>query len=226
MAKGTSLRDEIRQERLKGLEGKSFSYKLKYYVYYYKFHVLTAVILLLLAGAFIKSVLNQKENALSLALINANQAVDYEEWITEYSKLMGITDKQEMSIDYSYTFSNELYGYQTEQKFFVATAAGNIDAIIAPKTYFDKYAMVGYMVDLSKLLDESYLEENKELLHEVTLDEESGGVTEVAGVDVSDAIKIKEEEWYSNIEEPLYFGIVVESKNMEEAFKLLKYLQK
>lgn len=249
MSKGNSLREEIRLERLKGLKNKPFSYKLKYYIDYYKYHVLSAAVIVLIAFLLVKSIVNQKETVLSVALINCNQEANYDEWIDNYASLVGIKDNQDMSIDYTYAFFDEAYAYQMKQKFYVTSAAGKVDVVIAPKSYFDEYAKVGYMADLSGLLSEDELNANAKLLYEMNFkDEETeykegdevksekyresedkikiGEHKEIVGVDISNAAQIKDGQWYDYLEEPLYLGICAAGENKEQGVELLKYLQK
>lgn len=162
MAKGDSIKGEIRLEQKKALEGKSLGYKLKYFLHYYKFSLVAVIIVLIIVCSLVKTIASYKTNVLGIALINANEDVNYNEFISEYEKVAGIGKKEEMSIDASYNFrGDDGLDMQLEQKLFVSVAADQVDVIIAPKTYFDKYAE-GYglsgiaLKDISSIIRDSW----------------------------------------------------------------------
>lgn len=226
MSKANSLREEIRLQQKASLEGKPFSYKAKYFVQYYKVHVLVALAFIVFVCSLVKAVTGHKDNALSVVLINANPDFDFDAYIDEYASIVGIDEKHDMSMDASYYMGDNMNNYQEEQRFFIATAAGKIDVVIAPKTYFEKYALVGYMSNLTWIMSEDELAAYDGLILEVQQDEEHGGELEMSGVDVTNMKAVVDNEWFKYVDEPIYLGIPVETENPEQAIAFLAYLQK
>ena len=101
MKETKSLRDEIKEERSRLLEGKSTGYKIKYYVYYYKWYALGIVAALILIGSVIHSIRTNKDSALGVALINAAYDVDFDVVGAEFESYAEIDDKHRAELDSS-----------------------------------------------------------------------------------------------------------------------------
>ena len=223
--KGNSLKDEIKISRMEGLQGKSNWYKFKYYVYYYKIPVIVGIGVLVFLISLVHSIVTAKDTVLSVALLNANQEVDYSLFLDEYFQTTDYdAGKTEMRIDASYCFYDNYSNYQNEQRFFVATAAEQIDVVIGSKEIFEKYADMGYFIDLSKLMDADTYSKYSDMAHTTSLTEEYGGNTEVSGLDITNWDCISKLKWYEGGDEPVYIGIVCESKNKEQAIDFINYL--
>ena len=223
--KGNSLKDEIKISRMEGLQGKSNWYKFKYYVYYYKIPVIVGIGVLGFLISLVHSIVTAKDTVLSVALLNANQEVDYSLFLDEYFQTTDYdAGKTEMRIDASYCFYDNYSNYQNEQRFFVATAAEQIDVVIGSKEIFEKYADMGYFIDLSKLMDADTYSKYSDMAHTTSLTEEYGGNTEVSGLDITNWDCISKLKWYEGSDEPVYIGIVCESKNKEQAIDFINYL--
>ena len=224
--KGNSLKDEIKISRMEGLQGKSNWYKFKYYVYYYKIPVLVGIGVLVFLISLVHSIVTAKDTVLSVALLNANQEVEYSLFMDEYFQTTDYdAGKTEMRIDASYCFYDNYSNYQNEQRFFVATAAEQIDVVIGSKEIFEKYADMGYFIDLSKLMDADTYSKYSDMAHTTSLTEEYGGNTEVSGLDITNWDCISKLKWYEGSDEPVYIGIVCESKNKEQAIDFINYLR-
>lgn len=224
--KGNSLKDEIKISRMEGLQGKSNWYKFKYYVYYYKIPVIVGIGVLVFLISLVHSIVTAKDTVLSVALLNANQEVDYSLFLDEYFQTTDYdAGKTEMRIDASYCFYDNYSNYQNEQRFFVATAAEQIDVVIGSKEIFEKYADMGYFIDLSKLMDADTYSKYSDMAHTTSLTEEYGGNTEVSGLDITNWDCISKLKWYEGSDEPVYIGIVCESKNKEQAIDFINYLR-
>ena len=224
--KGNSLKDEIKISRMEGLQGKSNWYKFKYYVYYYKIPVIVGIGVLVFLISLVHSIVTAKDTVLSVALLNANQEVDYSFFMDEYFQTTDYdARKTEMRIDASYCFYDNYSNYQNEQRFFVATAAEQIDVVIGSKEIFEKYADMGYFIDLSKLMDADTYSKYSDRAHTTSLTEEYGGNTEVSGLDITNWDCISKLKWYEGSDEPVYIGIVCESKNKEQAIDFINYLR-
>ena len=175
--------------------------------------------------SLVHSIVTAKDTVLSVALLNANQEVDYSLFLDEYFQTTDYdAGKTEMRIDASYCFYDNYSNYQNEQRFFVATAAEQIDVVIGSKEIFEKYADMGYFIDLSKLMDADTYSKYSDRAHTTSLTEEYGGNTEVSGLDITNWDCISKLKWYEGSDEPVYIGIVCESKNKEQAIDFINYL--
>ena len=175
--------------------------------------------------SLVHSIVTAKDTVLSVALLNANQEVDYSLFLDEYFQTTDYdAGKTEMRIDASYCFYDNYSNYQNEQRFFVATAAEQIDVVIGSKEIFEKYADMGYFIDLSKLMDTDTYSKYSDMAHTTSLTEEYGGNTEVSGLDITNWDCISKLKWYEGSDEPVYIGIVCESKNKEQAIDFINYL--
>lgn len=226
MSEHNSLKEEIKQQQKQALKGKTLKDKIAYILFYYKKHIIIGIIVTCVVVSLVNRIITHKTNAMSLALVNCNREVDYESFVKQYFESTGLDDKYEMSVDPTYVMVNGRLDYQLEQKFFLATASGQIDVVIAPATFFDAFAKMGYMRDLSELLTDEELKEYESILHEVLLDDEHGGKAEISGLEVTNMKTVVRDGWYTECEEPVYFGIPIESENMKQALDFCAYIQK
>lgn len=225
MSTHNSLGEEVREQRRKALSGKPLKDKASYIFYYYKKHIIIGIIIVCVIISTVNHIINQKSNALSVALVNCNKEVDYEQMLEEYFITTGLDDSYAMSVDPTYVMVNGKLDYQLEQKFFMATAAGQVDVVMAPASFFDIYASLGYMKNLDGLLTEEQKQEYKDVLHEVKTDIDHGNQVEVSGIDISDFNMIVDGKWFVDCDEPIYFGIPIESVNDAQAIDYLYYLR-
>ncbi len=229
MAKGNSIKEEIRLEQKAALEGKDFKYKMGYYLHYYKYVLLAVIAVLIVAGSLIKTVAGYKANVLSIALINASDSVDYNGFISEYQKIAGVGSKEEMHIDASYNLTgNGTYDTQLEQKLYISTAADQVDAIIAPASYFEKYAESGYMHNLELILSDADKIRYADSLHYSNVVSQSDGsvTNELTGIGLVNISPLIRDSWYKGTDEEVYLGVIVDSVNMERVLAFLEYIQK
>ena len=98
--------------------------------------------------------------------------------------------------------------------------------VIGSKEIFEQYADMGYFIDLSALMDAETYAQYSDRAHTTSLTEEYGGNTEVSGLDITDWDSIRKLKWYEGSEEPVYIGIVCESRNKEQAIDFINYLNR
>ncbi len=232
MKETRSLNDEIRQERKKGLEGKPFSYRVKYFAEYYKWYVLGGLLVILIIVSIVRTMLNHKESALCVAMVDANFEVDYEGFIHDYEIESGLEDGYEMTMDSTYATMTDGSGYldmSSQEKLFVTIAGGQTDLVIAPAPAFERMAQSAYVKDLREVLSEEELDKyaDRILIADVPNDPDdpNSGTTKVyAGIDISDAAKVKDGKWYIFVEDPVYCGICATSANEQRAVDFINYL--
>lgn len=226
MSEQNSLREEARQQQREALKGKSLGKKISYILYYYKYYIIVGLIIIFAVKSLVSNIVNHKTDALQVVLVNSNKEVDYQTYINEFFEKSGLDDSTyQMSIDPDYVMQNGSLDYTLEQKFFLATASGQVDVVIAPKSFFDVYAKMGYMMDLSTVLSSEELAGLGDLLYTVKLDEDHGGGEELSGIEIENMPALLKGKWYPDCDEPVYYGIPIESKNTEQALEFLSYIQ-
>ncbi len=231
-----SLADEIKEERKRLLKDKSTGYKIKYYVYYYKWYVLVTVAALILLGSVIHSVRTGKDCALGVALVNAALEGDYEATEDELEAIIGVDDKHEVQIDSEFYIQYEggnSYNVQSEEKLYMTLATGQIDVLIAPQSVFRNLADVGYVCDLSLFLSEDELAKYDDIFIGHVADDSVEAVDDPntprhdvrCGIEISQLPLIAEKGWYSDSTQPVYLGFVAEGGNTENAKAFFEYLK-
>lgn len=226
MSDSNSLKEEVRLQRKKALEGKSLGAKLSYILYYYKFYFLAGIIIIFTLTRIITNIVNHKENALAVVMVNSNNAIDYEAYMKDYFERAGFNDKQKVSLDNSYVMLGNKTDYQLEQRFFMATATGQVDAIIAPASFFEPYAKMGYMLDLSQVLPKEELLRYQDMCLEMDVEAGNAITKEISGIEISNMPGVQARQWYKDTEEPVYFGIAIESKNVQNSIDFLADIEK
>ncbi len=232
MKNTNSLTDEIRQERAKGLEGKDFSYKFRYYLDYYKWYVLGGLVVLLIITSIVKTVVTRKDSALCVALVGASFEPDYEVFIHEFEQISGIDDKHEMSIASDYAIMPDSDGeldITSQEKLFVTIAAGQTDVIVAPADAYARMTAFDYMLDLRDVMTEEELDRYKDRIYIAQVPEDvndpASPTREIyAGIDISGAHKVTDERWYAFTDDPVYFGLAATSVNRDMALEFFEYL--
>lgn len=230
-----SLSDEIKQERKKALEGKSFGYKAKYYIYYYKWYAIGIVAAALLLFSLINTIRNNKEVVLGVAVVNGVFEADYEGFKNDFVSHIGLNEKQDVDIDSGYTISageQNSFDLQSMQKIFVRMAAGQLDIIIAPEDIFSYFADIGYMTDLRNVLPQEEIDKYDVLIGHVPDDSveavdnaNASRHDELSGINIADFPKIKESGFFDNTDGPVYFGFVADGHNVANSIAFLEYIE-
>ncbi len=230
------LRDEIRQERLKLLEGKPTGYKVRYYVYYYKWYVAALIAVIALSGSVIHSIRTHKDPALGVAIVNGAYEADYERIEKEFEEYIQVDDKHEVQIDSEFYLSADgsgAYDMQAEEKLFMTIATGQIDVLIAPESVFKRFADVGYVADIGNVLTEDEIKSLDGIFIGHVADDSVAAVDdentprheERSGINISQLPLIIREGWYPDAKEPVYLGFVLDGNNDENAVIFYEYLK-
>lgn len=227
MRNTNSLRDEINLQHQK-LDNQPFSKKLEYFWDYYKVHTIVIVFLACMFGSILHSIMTQKETVLSIAYINAFPNVDDEIFIEDFEAHLGLNPKkQQVVLDSTYYIddkSSSPYAVTYSQKFSTNAMAGNLDVVLADVTNFDFYGNQGFFLDLNTILPPEVLTRYTNDLYYADLPQDEIDQKVPIGIKIDHAKKICDTSCYPNTD--AYFGIVADSKYIENAISYLNYLQK
>ncbi len=246
-----AVMDEFKEER-EAIKEKSFREKINYFVYYYKWHVLGCLAVVLLLCWFAVDMINSKEIAMYGVLLNASsQTLDSpDEFAEEFASYIDV-DVEEYSLQFEHTFrmgeQMDQLGLQANQTIMVYLAAGDLDIMTMDEYNFNKYAYKTVYSDLRNHLSEEMLEQYKDYLFyidnafvdevERVSQEESltyvieypdytdpDSMTEPIPVGINLAASEKFNEYYSYGDEEAFIGIVLNTENLDKCIKLLEFL--
>jgi hypothetical protein len=223
-------RREHKSEKQK-LSEMEFTEKVAYFKCYYLKKLLAALVI----GGFliwiiITVVMPKPDRVFSLAFVDypiLQEDIDKIE--AELTKLLNVNpDSQEIFIDTSF----QLNDYASVEKLTVYTYSGEIDIFIAPASQFIKYAFSGAMCPLTDLLptdlystlkaSDLFVCKTRENNDE-EVPEQATGPEGVYGIYLKDLDMF---DFFDTSTDPPVIGVMVTSKNKENATSYLKYLFK
>ncbi len=156
--------DEFKEERAAMRHGTP-KQKLTYFFDYYKWHVVSGVIILIFAGALIYQIATHKDIAFYAMLLNAS-AYGYPEQAEStagFAEYTG-TDTEKYDIIYDATVKLGTDGatdYQAAQKLMVQITAADLDVIVSDGDSLLEYAYMGDFYDLRNFLTAEQMEAYK-----------------------------------------------------------------
>ena len=147
--------DEFKAER-ETIKQKSTKEKISYFFDYYKWHTVAVVVILAAAISLIVHLVNLKDRALYVCLLNATAFDQTDNYIQHFEEYAGI-DQSEYEAIFDTSMSIEIGGRDTVtatsfQKMAVYTAAGDLDVIITNPEIIEYYVEQGLFYDLRQLL--------------------------------------------------------------------------
>lgn len=227
MAAGNSVNDEILEQRRKVLEEEGLKGKIKYFVYYYKWHAAIALFLLIFIVNFIVNIATKKDTALQVIFINGFPNVENEEFMDGFAQTININPKKEEALlDSSFYINPEspgIYDEQNMEKIFVMASAGVLDVCISDETYFETLAEGGYLLDLSTVFSEEEMEEYKDRIFYYDSPNNLAQGKEPVGLEITNAPKLVETQSFPNSK--AYFCIIMNSEHVDNALAFLDYLE-
>lgn len=227
MATGYSVNDEIREQQKKVFEEQGFKGKLEYFIYYYKWHVIIAAIVLVFGGSMIYELITKKDVALQVIYINGFPNVENTEIMADFQKTISIDeDKEEALLDDSFYINSEAPSYYDEQsieKLLVMCSAGTVDVCVVDEGYFMNMAEGGYFLDLSTVLSDEQMELYKDRIVWYDCPDNLTQGEEAIAIEVTNASKIVSTESYPNTK--CYYGIIVNSEKIDNSLAFLDYLE-
>lgn len=227
MAIGNSVQDEIREQQMKVLESQGLKGRLEYFFHYYKWYVLVAAIVIILAGSMIYDIATKKETILQAVYVNAFPNVESTEFMADFEKTIEInTNKEETSLIDDFYIDMDAYTYfdaQNIEKLLVLCAAGTVDVCVVDEGYLMHMAEGGYFMDLSTIFSAEQMTEYADRLVWYDCPDNIAEGEEAIALEITDASKIVSTQSYPNSK--CYFTIIVNAPNAENALSFLDYLE-
>ena len=140
---------------LKAMSGKE---RVSYIWDYYKLHILSGVVVLIIAAAVIIQIATYKESALNIIMVDAyNPYSEEPEGISEFFMQEGL-DEAKQKIFVEFLFSSDKMGLAMK------LTVGETDVFVAPQKIYNEYALSGCMANLANYFSEEELEQYDDLL--------------------------------------------------------------
>lgn len=154
--------DEFKEERA-ALKNGTPKEKLSYFWDYYKWHVIVTVAVIIAAISMINSILNQKENALYVTIINGMELAPAAEYPAAFAEYAGIdTGTYDVLFDTSMRINMNSLEQDTiasTQKLTTYLAAGQLDAFVSDEDIINQYAYNDTFCDLREILTAEQLKQ-------------------------------------------------------------------
>lgn len=199
------------------LKSMSRKEKIEYIWDYYKLHIISVIIVIAVIASFIHGQLTRIDYVVNVTMIgNAVSESKKEELERKYTSLVikeGEKRKQAL-IDVIATDKSEL-SYEMMQKFVVRIAAGEIDAVILDKGFFDSFVKQDMFIPL-------------ENISEINLSDIKQSKIEASGSDNNKAVYAISVEGNKELEDIGFdtknkvLGIMASSKQKDNGIKVFK----
>lgn len=227
MAIGNSVDDEIREQRKKVFANKGFKGKLSYFVYYYKWHVIIALFVLLFGGRMVYDYVTQKDVVLQAIYINSFPNVESADFMAEFQKTIEIDEnKEETLLDDTFYINPDsptLYDEQNIEKLFAMCSAGIVDVCVVDESYFMNMANGGFFLDLSTVLSDEQMEQYKDRIIWYDCPDNLKEGEEAIAIEVTDSAKIVSTQSYPNSK--CYYGIITNSEKIDNSLAFLEFIE-
>lgn len=243
--------DEFKEERA-SLKNASFKVKFRYFLDYYKWHVIAVVIIVAVVSSLIYNFVTKKETAFYAAFINSIPNNYTPTLDKDFAELIQIDQKKsEVLIDGTMYMDIDAYDQATVasmQKIMVYTSANDLDVMVTDVPVFDHFAYLDTMIDLRTILSpqeqvlyepyyyyvdgrimEEREEANKTISNTYTVDYPKDPFDPASMTNpIPVGIKVNDSELltsnYNFREGPTVFGFVAGSKRSEVCKQFLDFL--
>ena len=167
----STLREE-EKARWKEIKDKPFKYKLEYFVDYYKWHVIGVIVAILIVVAVIKTIVDYRDYALCVVMINTEAITTDEaaiQWASDLEDILDVdTDKYQVYIDTSIMIGNGANSnleYAAMQKLTAYLTSATMDVFIADSSVFEEYCQNRNLYDLRDIFTEEELESMADMIY-------------------------------------------------------------
>ena len=222
--------DDIRETQ-ESIKSKGFKYQFKYYVHYYKWHVIIGIILVAFTFSLIKSIVTKKDVAFEAIFVNSHQAPE----VTEFAEMINV-DLTKFAVIFDTTYDihpAEEYADQlsfvNSQKLLANLSIGEIDAIVSDKSTAEYLKNQQFYENLETIFGTDFVKSMNDEGKILYLSYEDGETGEVfppfpAGIDISDSELIKNNTDYDG-SEPVYLTFVLGRENPEYLKAFYEYIK-
>ena len=200
-----------------------FNQKKEYIWDYYKWYIITAVALIVMAIVTVPQIIeSMKPTKLYLTMVNCEWAHDEgTELLNEYAEIYDIdTEKYKLTADTSTVIvrdSIDSYSMESAQKIVALIANNTIDVFVSDLANHEAYSGQGVYYDLREILSADFLEEyNERLVY--TTDTETGEEIPY-GIYVEDLEKFKD----AYLEEAV-LGVILNTENVDAAVDFIHFI--
>jgi len=193
--------------------------KAENFLYYYKFRIIVAIVLIIFAAFFIKDIVGKIPSDLDVAIVGEIFNNDTE--LFKQNVMDKMPELREMSIDTA-TFLKDMDGqmeYAMNMKTMVLFGAGTVDIFFMDKDTYERFGSQGAFVNLDEVAGKLKVDEDKN--SDLLLKTEEVQEEHLYGIDVSDSKLLKES---GVIGERIIAAIRVDAKHYENAMRMLELL--
>ena len=164
--------DEFKEER-EALKNGTFQQKLSYFMDYYKWHVIVSVIALILVISIVTQMINQKDSALYVCLLNTVENNDTAEYTQSLAEYAGIDlNKEDIYFDTSMFIEQGQWDQNSilsAQKFAAYLTASQLDMMITDSGSMADYANDEYFYDMREFLTQEQVEKYQQYFYYVDM---------------------------------------------------------
>ena len=154
-----AVMDEFKEERER-MKSQPFKKRLEYFWDYHKIHIIIIACVLFMGISLIGSITNQKETALSIALIDCySNEGEIKNYNQELAELLGIdTNKEKIVLDNSFYLSNmDTPDASSAEVLSLRIMAKELDVMLSKEAIFNRYVQNGIFKDLREVLSPEQL---------------------------------------------------------------------
>ena len=221
--KNQSLSDEIREQNAK-LKDASLKEKLLYFKDYYLLTTIIVIAVCAFLGSLGYTMLTApRDTALGVFFYNDTGDSSDTGLIDGFAGYMGIdTSKQSVFLDASMSYCadfSDLDAYAGLEKAMASITASDLDIIVGDATTVDYFTQCNCIGDITTILPEDLLKTFEEHLYYAETGE---GDKIAAGIDISDAPKLKEH--YYDMDKTAILSFVINSDKIDNVIAFLQYL--
>lgn len=160
-----AVMDEFKEER-EALKNGTPKQKLAYFWYYYKWHVIIALVVIIMIVSFVKQLTDRKDPAFYAVMLNASlldqMTSEQPDFVTDFAEKEGIDlNTSDITFDTSIRIvedSMDETSSTSSQKLMVYVAANELDCMITDFTSFQKYANSSMFHDLRDILTDEQIQ--------------------------------------------------------------------
>ncbi len=213
-------KEQTEREKLKDMP---FRKKIEYLSEYYKFHALVTVVAIILIAYTANTILNPPSStrfyaAMISSPVDQKLLAEYTSGFEKYLNLNPKKEKIELSNNYNFSMKDSL-SMDLEQALITRVSAKQVDVIIAPESYFKKYASAGSFLKLSDQLPTDIYSSLTDQFYITHTDEDKD--------QTAYGIYMNNTELYKNItknSDPFVLGIVANSKHVDNSIEFVRYV--